>query len=229
MAATRIKICGITNLEDALCAVTAGADALGFVFYEKSPRYIHPEKVAQIVSELPPFVTTVGLFVNAAPDTVSQTMRMAGLRVVQLHGDELPEDCSFNPYPVIKAVRVKGADSLAAIGNYQVSALLLDAWSDQQYGGTGESFDWQLAKKLTGRLPIILAGGLNPDNVAQAIQVVNPYAVDVSSGVEESPGHKDHNKIRKFIQQVKAVSCHAATTAFSKARNGQMQGPRVQD
>ncbi len=205
MVATRIKICGITNLEDAQYAVAAGADALGFVFYERSPRYIHPEKAGQIVSELPPFVTTVGLFVNAASDIIRQTMRVAGLGVVQLHGDESPEDCHLNQHPVIKAVRVKGADSLAGIDDYQVSALLLDTWSDQQYGGTGESFDWQLAKKLTGHLPIILAGGLTPDNVAQAIQVVNPYAVDVSSGVEKSPRHKDHNKIRKFIQQVRLI------------------------
>ena len=205
MATIRVKICGITNLEDAQCAVAAGADALGFVFYEKSPRYVSPEKVGQIVSELPPFVTTVGLFVNAAPDIIRQTMQMAGLRIIQLHGDEAPEDCRLNPYPVIKAVRVKGADSLAGIENYHVSALLLDAWNDQQYGGSGESFDWQLARKLTGRLPVILAGGLNPDNVAEAIRVVNPYAVDVSSGVETSPGRKDHNKIRKFIQQVRQV------------------------
>ncbi|MEA3362822.1 MAG: phosphoribosylanthranilate isomerase [Thermodesulfobacteriota bacterium] len=205
MAEIRIKICGITNLEDALCAVGSGADALGFVFYEKSPRYVHPEIVAQIVSELPPFVTTVGLFVDAAPDTIKQTMRMAGLGVVQLHGDESPEDCHLNPYSVIKAVRVKGADSLAGIDNYPVSALLLDAWNEQQYGGTGESFDWQLARELTGHRPIILAGGLTPGNVAQAVRMVNPYAVDVSSGVEESPGHKDRNKIHKFIQQVRQI------------------------
>ena len=205
MATIRVKICGLTNLEDAQCAVEAGADALGFVFYEKSPRYVTPDKVGQIVSTLPPFVTTVGLFVNATSDTIKQTMRMAGLGIVQLHGDESPEDCCLNSYPVIKAVRVKGADSLVGIGNYQVSALLLDAWNDQQYGGTGASFDWQLARKLTGRLPLVLAGGLTPNNVAQAIRVVNPYAVDVSSGVEESPGCKDHNKIREFIKKVKAV------------------------
>ncbi|MDX2479815.1 MAG: phosphoribosylanthranilate isomerase [Desulfuromusa sp.] len=205
MARTRIKICGITNLEDALCAVDAGADALGFVFYAKSPRYVLPEQVGQIISKLPPFVTTVGLFVNAAPETIKQAMRTAGLNVVQLHGDEAAEDCYLNPYPVIKAVRIKDADSLAGIDQYSVSALLLDAWSDQQYGGTGESFDWQLAKKLTDQLPLILAGGLSPDNVAQAIQVVNPYAVDVSSGVEVRPGAKDHDKIRQFIQQVRQI------------------------
>ncbi len=205
MALTRIKICGITNRGDALFAVDAGADALGFVFYEKSPRYVIPETVRQIISDLPPFVTTVGLFVNAAPETILQTMRTAGLNVIQLHGDETPEDCCLEPYQVIKAVRVKDADSLVGIDNYPVSALLLDAWSDQQYGGTGESFDWQLAKAMTGRLPLILAGGLNPDNIVQAIETVNPYAVDVSSGVEERPGHKDHNKVREFIQQVRQI------------------------
>ena len=203
MAVTRVKICGITNLEDALCAVFEGADALGFVFYEGSPRYIRPEKAGEIISALPPFVTTVGLFVNAGSEIIQQTMQTAGLGVVQLHGDETPEDCCLDMYPVIKAVRVRDADSLADTGSYNVSALLLDAWNDQHYGGTGESFDWQLAKKLTGRTPLILAGGLRPENVAGAIRVVNPYAVDVSSGVEKSPGNKDHDKVRQFIQQVK--------------------------
>ncbi len=203
MVKTRIKICGITNQEDALYAVAAGADALGFVFYEKSPRYVLPETVQQIVSQLPPFVTTVGLFVNAGVDVIEQTVQLTGINVIQLHGDESPEECRFSATPVIKAVRVKDADSLAGIERYRVSALLLDAWNDQQYGGTGESFDWQLARNLTGELPLILAGGLNPDNVAEAIRVVNPYAVDVSSGVEVSPGEKDHHKIHKFIQQVR--------------------------
>ncbi len=200
---TKIKICGITNIEDAFFAVEAGADALGFVFYEKSPRYASPETVKQIISVLPPFVTTVGLFVNATIETIEQTMQMTGINIIQLHGDETPEECDFASHPVIKAVRVKDAGSLAGIERYSVSALLLDAWSDQQYGGTGESFDWQLARNLTGQLPLILAGGLNPDNVVEAIRVVKPYAVDVSSGVEKSPGKKDHDKIRKFIQQVR--------------------------
>jgi len=203
MAITRVKICGITNLEDALCAVMAGADALGFVFYKGSPRYILPAEAGNIVSALPPFVTTVGLFVNAGSETIRQTMQTAGLGVVQLHGDETSAECCLDPYPVIKAVRVRDAGSLAGTEQFKVSALLLDAWSDQQYGGTGEIFDWQLAKKLTGENPLILAGGLDPENVAEAIQVVNPYAVDVSSGVEKSPGNKDHDKVRQFIQQVR--------------------------
>ena len=130
-------------------------------------------------------------------------MTMTRLNVVQLHGDELPEDCRLEPYPVIKALPVRNAESLRGIDNYLVSALLLDAWSGQQYGGAGKSFDWQLAKNLTGSIPLILAGGLSPDNVAEAIRVVNPYAVDVSSGVEEQPGRKDHKKIIEFIQQVR--------------------------
>ena len=203
MVKTRIKSCGITKQEDALCAIAAGADALGFVFYKKSPRYVLPETVQQIISLLPPFVTTVGLFVNAGVDVIEQTVQRTGINVIQLHGDESPEECRFSSTPVIKAVRVKDADSLAGIERYRVSALLLDAWNDQQYGGTGESFNWQLVRNLTGPFPLILAGGLNPDNVAEAIRVVNPYAVDVSSGVETSPGEKDHNKIRKFIQQVR--------------------------
>ncbi|MCD6583036.1 MAG: phosphoribosylanthranilate isomerase [Desulfuromusa sp.] len=202
---TKIKICGITNIEDALFAAEAGADALGFVFYEKSSRYITPEQVKQIITTLPPFVTTVGLFVNTATEQIKDILALTGLDTVQLHGDETPADCCLEPYRVIKAVRVKDADSLTGIDDYQVSALILDAWNDQQYGGTGERFDWQLAKKMTGRLPIILAGGLTPDNVAQAIEVVNPYAVDVSSGVEERPGRKDHKKVREFIKKVKAV------------------------
>ncbi len=202
---TKIKICGITNIDDAIGAVTAGADALGFVFYEKSPRYVLPETVRQIVAELPPFVTTVGLFVNTAPEIVAQIMDLTGLNVAQFHGDESPQECRLDKYRMIKAVRVKNIDSLAGVDSYNVSALLLDAWSEEHYGGTGESFDWQLAKQFTGSVPLILAGGLTPENVAEAINVVNPYAVDVSSGVEKTPGHKDLQKIEKFIQQVRSV------------------------
>jgi phosphoribosylanthranilate isomerase len=203
MAATRIKICGITTLDDARCAVAAGADALGFVFYTKSPRYITAEAASEIIAALPPFVTTVGLFVNMAGRDIEKTMETARLNVVQLHGDELPKDCIIPGYPVVKAVRIKSADSLKGVDRYPVSALLLDAWNDDYYGGTGEQFDWQLAKTFTADCPVILAGGLNPDNVAAAITTVHPYAVDVSSGVEVAPGQKDHDKIYQFIQQVR--------------------------
>jgi len=203
VADTRIKICGITNVEDALQAVEAGADALGFVFYEKSPRAINPAEVQKIVAELPPFVTTVGLFVNQSIPHIRRIMAATRLDVVQLHGDEKPEDCFIEPLRVIKALRVKDAASLEGADKYQVAALLLDAWSDEAYGGTGERFDWQLAKRLTAEKPIILAGGLTPDNVAAAVREVKPYAVDVSSGVEEYPGKKDHQKVAKFIRRVR--------------------------
>lgn len=204
MQLTRVKICGITKLEDALCAVEAGADALGFVFYEKSPRYITPLKAQRIVSALPPFVTTVGLFVNEPQDKIRRIMTLARLQVVQLHGDEKPEDCrDLEPWQVIKALRVKNADSLVGADEYPVDALLLDAWSGNQYGGSGKRFDWDLLTDLNARVPLVLAGGLSPDNVAEAVARVRPFAVDVSSGVEESPGRKDHQKIINFIKQVK--------------------------
>ena len=200
---TRVKICGITNLEDARQAVAAGADALGFVLYEKSPRYVNPLEVRKIIAELPPFVTTVGLFVNEPVPQIRRIMAAARLDVVQLHGDETPDACLIEPLRVIKALRIKDATSLQGAERYQVSALLLDAWSDQMYGGTGKQFDWQLAKSLTGRLPLILAGGLTPENVGTAVRVVQPYAVDVSSGVEAKPGKKDHQKVTEFIRQVR--------------------------
>lgn len=204
MATTRVKICGITTLEDALCAVDAGADALGFVFYEKSPRYITPLKAQRIVAALPPFITTVGLFVNMPVAKIEQIMTMTRLQIIQLHGDESPDECNgFGPWPVIKALPVRNAESLKGISAYQVRALLLDAWSGKQYGGSGRCFDWQLLKDLNRRTPLILAGGLNPDNVAEAIAQVAPYGVDVSSGVESTPGRKDHQRIVQFIRQVK--------------------------
>lgn len=203
MATTRIKICGITSMADAKGVVAAGADALGFVFHPASPRYVAPELVAEIVAALPPFVTTVGLFVNLSAVKIHQIMVQTGLQLVQLHGDEPAQQCCLDPYPVIKAVRVRDETSLTVMGDYPVSALLLDAWCDDQYGGTGRRFDWQLVNQLRAEKPIILAGGLNPVNVAAAIQLVNPYAVDVSSGVESSPGHKDLTLVRKFIEQVR--------------------------
>ncbi|NOQ52422.1 MAG: phosphoribosylanthranilate isomerase [Desulfuromonadaceae bacterium] len=203
MANTRVKICGITNLEDALQAVEAGADALGFVFYHRSPRFVTPREVQKIIAELPPFVTTVGLFVNEPLLRIRRTMAAARLDVVQLHGDESPEDCLIEPLRVIKALRIKNAASLEGAARYQVSALLLDAWSDEHYGGTGLSFDWQLVRRLTGKRPLILAGGLTPENVVDAVRQVKPYAVDVSSGVEAAPGKKDHQKVAEFICRVR--------------------------
>jgi phosphoribosylanthranilate isomerase len=201
----RVKICGITNLEDALMAIEAGADALGFVFYDKSPRCIASEEAAAIAKVLPPFITTVGLFVNADSDFVNTTVERCLLDRVQLHGDESPEFCSRIVRPVVKVFRIKGEASLGPMKNYHVCGFLLDAYSPDAYGGTGMTFNWEIAKTAKQCGPIILAGGLTPDNVRQAVEAVNPYAVDVSSGVEASPGRKDAGKVREFIQNAKGL------------------------
>ncbi len=200
----RVKICGITNIEDALCAIDAGADALGFVFYDKSPRCIAVEKAAEITRCLPPFVTTVGLFVNADVDFVNVTAARCLLDRIQLHGDELPEFCDQIARPVVKVFRIKDATSLQQIQHYRVSGYLLDAYSPGIYGGTGNTFNWDLAKNAKQFGPVILAGGLTADNVSQAVDAVAPYAVDVSSGVEISPGRKDPDKIRRFIKNARS-------------------------
>jgi len=199
----KVKICGITSLEDALTAVAAGADALGFVFHPASPRHISPKQAAVIIKQLPPFIQTVGLFVNEARDTVHTTADRCGLDIVQLHGDESPDFCSSINRRVIKAFRIKDIFSLDAVSDYCIAACLLDAWSPAAYGGTGRTFNWEIASAAAAQRPIVLAGGLTPDNVAEAVRRVNPYAVDVSSGVESSPGRKDAEKIRKFIIQAR--------------------------
>ena len=199
----RVKICGITNPEDAHAAVTAGADALGFVFYEKSPRCINPVAAANIISTLPPFVQTVGLFVNEDTEKINWTAEFCGLDIVQLHGDETPEDCLEVKRRVVKAFRIQNIISIDPLKNYQVAGFLLDAWSPDTYGGTGRTFNWELAEAAKQYGPVILAGGLAPENIAEAIRVVNPYAVDVSSGVESALGKKDAEKVREFIKLAK--------------------------
>lgn len=196
----RIKICGITNLDDALRTVEAGADALGFVFFQGSPRNISPDAAAAIIRRLPPFVQTVGLFVNEEAATVNAIADQCGLDLVQLHGDESPEYCASIRRRIIKAFRVKDASSLDAMVEYPVAACLLDAWSPAARGGTGTTFNWGLAAGAAAAQPIILAGGLTPDNVAEAIAAVKPYAVDVSSGVESAPGKKDAGLVARFIR-----------------------------
>lgn len=199
----KVKICGITNLDDALHACACGADALGFVFYAKSPRCVTPDAAQAIVTALPPFVTTAGLFVNEAPARVREIADVCGLDVIQLHGDEAPAECDFTPRRSIKALRVKDAASLAGHERFRTAALLLDAFVPGTYGGTGEAFNWELAAVVARQRPVVLAGGLTPDNVAAAVRTVRPYAVDVSSGVEAAPGKKDAAKVAAFIRNVK--------------------------
>ncbi|PLX79816.1 MAG: phosphoribosylanthranilate isomerase [Desulfuromonas sp.] len=202
----RVKICGITNKEDALHAVASGADALGFVFYDGSPRCVSREQVAAIVADLPPLVTTVGLFVNAARETISETIRVCGLNVIQLHGDETPEECSYSGVKVVKALRLRQQSGLAEAARFSNQTLLVDAYVPGEYGGTGSLSDWELARQLAVQRPIILAGGLTPENVAAGINAVKPYAVDVSSGVEASPGKKDPRKVTLFIKKAKEAA-----------------------
>lgn len=201
----RVKICGITTVEDALLAVDAGADAIGLVFYDKSPRVVTPERAAAIVSALPPFVQAVGLFVNADIDVVNATAESCRLDLVQLHGDESPEFCAQAVRRVIKAFRVKDGESLLPMKDYRVSGYLLDAWSPAAHGGTGMTFNWDLARDVGGFGPVILAGGLTPDNVGSAVQMVAPYGVDVSSGVETRPGVKNPDMVRAFIRRAKGI------------------------
>ena len=203
MSAVRSKICGITRIEDALAAVEAGADALGFVFYPKSPRAVTAQQAKAIIAALPPFISTVGLFVNASACELNETLDAVPLDLLQFHGDETPEQCEGYHRPFIKALRVKAGDDIAAACKQysKASGILLDTYVEGVPGGTGETFDWALIPKELSK-PIILAGGLTSANVSQAIAQVRPYAVDVSGGVEKSKGIKDHDKIRAFMSAV---------------------------
>ncbi len=202
----KIKICGITNLDDALLAVDAGADALGFVFFGASPRNISPEQARAIIRHLPPFIQTVGLFVNESLATINETADTCGLDIIQLHGEESPDFCTYVKRRVLKALRVRNFASLDSMPSYQVSAFLLDAWSPIARGGTGQTFNWDIAASAAADRKIILAGGLSCDNIADAIKKVRPYGVDVSSGVEVAPGKKDAVKITEFIRKAKEAS-----------------------
>lgn len=206
----KIKICGITNREDAAVAVAAGADALGFVMYRKSPRWVEPAVARSIVAGLPPFVLAVGVFVNEEAESVRALMDECGFALAQLHGDESTLYCQNLSRPTLKAIRLKDRATFLALAAFQgcanVRGVLIDAFSDQAYGGTGQTVDWTLAEEAARSTPIILAGGLSPANVAGAIQMVRPYGVDVSSGVEKSPGKKDHHKLKAFIEAVRSLS-----------------------
>ena len=200
----RIKICGITNLDDARLAVELGADMLGFIFFAGSPRAVNRETSARICRAVP--VEKVGVFVNETAPVIQATVTACGLTMIQLHGDEPPSFCRQFSAKIIKAIRARDRAAVRAAAEYDVDALLLDTYTAGQHGGTGQTFDWSLAveaKKL-GK-PLILSGGLTPENVADAIRQVRPYAVDVASGVERQPGKKDPEKLRRFIEAVKTT------------------------
>jgi phosphoribosylanthranilate isomerase len=201
---TRVKICGITRSEDAAAAAHAGTDAIGFVFYPKSPRYIDPARARAIAAELPPFISTVGLFVDADAQDVETCLRAFRLDCLQFHGDETPAYCRQFGVAFLKAVRVKAGLDLLQYGTdfAAAQALLLDAFVDGVPGGTGQRFDWNLIPRNLP-LPIVLSGGLSPDNVSEAVRGVRPWAVDVSSGVESAKGIKDAEKIQRFIRGVR--------------------------
>ena len=204
---TRVKICGITRPEDGIAAALAGADAIGLVFYAGSPRAIDAERARAICAALPPFITKVGLFVNAAQDFVDSVLATVPLDLLQFHGDENADYCRRFARPYLKALRIKPGMDLAAAAQSFVSAqgLLVDAWHDERYGGTGATFDWSLLGSAVSGERLVLAGGLTPANVAQAITQVRPWAVDVSSGVESAPGIKDKDRIEQFISEVQRV------------------------
>lgn len=202
MHLVKVKICGITNLTDALAAVEMGADILGFNFYRKSPRYIEPARAIEIIDKIPAFVDTAGIFVNADAHTIHELTHVGSLNWIQLHGDETPEFCDqFTAWNLrtIKAIRVKSKESLTQAQQFHTSALLLDAFNPDLYGGTGERFDWALVKDFSYR--IFLAGGITPDNITEALEN-RTYGVDICSGIELEPGKKDHKKMQQLFKTI---------------------------
>ena len=200
----RVKICGITDIDDAMAAVDFGADALGFVFFKGSPRYVTAEQASSIIRRLPPFITTVGVFVDEPVHEIERTIAATCLDIVQLHGDESPDACQSSRR-IVKAIRVKSIDSLEPLKNFRgrVSAFLLDAYAPDALGGTGLKFNWDIAIEAKSFGRIILAGGLTPENIQDAVRHVRPHGVDVSSGVERVKGRKDLNKMKLFIERAK--------------------------
>jgi phosphoribosylanthranilate isomerase len=202
---TMVKVCGMTNVADARVAAEAGADAVGFIFAE-SPRRVGVEEARRISIALPENVLKVGVFVNAPPEEVLRTASEAGLDMAQLHGDETPEVVAAvraGGLPVMKALRVRNADDLAGVEGFEADLFLLDAYSEEARGGTGERFDWALAKSLKGRGNIVVSGGLAPENVRAAVDFFEPYGVDASSSLEDAPGKKNEESVRRFIVAAK--------------------------
>jgi phosphoribosylanthranilate isomerase len=206
----KVKICGITNPEDARLAVEAGADALGFVLYQKSPRFVDPATVRRIILTLPPFVLPVGVFVNEEAKVVRDLMDECGLALAQLHGDETAAYCQDLGRPALKALRLKDRSAFLALAEFRgranVRGFVIDAFSDHAYGGTGRTADWTLAAEAARSASILLAGGLTPENVGKAVAIVRPYGVDVSTGVEAHAGKKDPDKVRAFIAAARLES-----------------------
>jgi phosphoribosylanthranilate isomerase len=200
----KVKICGITNLEDALNSVKAGCNALGFVFYRKSPRYLTPKKASRIIKHIPAHILKIGVFVNAKAKTIKRIARLCNLDMLQFHGDESPEFCErFKGYKIIKAFRVKDKIELENLLDYKTLAYLFDTFVKSKAGGTGKNFNWKLVRHIDGfTRPVFLSGGLNAKNVAEAIKQVHPDWVDVSSSVEIKPGKKDYKKVKKLIEAV---------------------------
>jgi len=205
---TYVKICGITNLEDALAAVDAGANMLGFNFYKPSPRYITPQQACEIVKQLPSSVLKVGVFVNEESVDVQGIMREAGLGALQLHGDESPKYCdTFNGYYIIKTFAVTDTFDIQAAQAYDVEGIMLDTKHERLRGGTGQVFDWSVAKQAASTIPkLFLAGGLSPENVENAIKTVRPFAVDACSALEDTPGKKNHERMRVFVNAVRRAA-----------------------
>ena len=195
------KICGITNLDDANVSVENGASALGFIFYKKSPRAISIENAKSISKQLSNTIIRVGVFVNHEKDFINEAISEVPLDMIQLHGDETPDFCNQFDVPILKALRIKNEASLSVMDQYDVAVFLLDTFSNDQYGGTGETFDWSVLNQKF-KTPIILSGGLNPKNILDAIDAINPSAVDVNSGVESSPGKKDYNKLKSLFKNL---------------------------
>ena len=202
---TRIKVCGITDRADLAHAVAAGVDGLGFIFAEKSPRRIEPEKARELIKSVPPFVDAIGVFVNEDPDVVTDIVKYCGLTMVQLHGQENVDYCQLMPVRVLKAFAVNSDTDGSEMAVYSevAAGYLLDTYHKSMAGGTGQTFDWRLIDGLHIPGPVLLAGGLGPDNVGEAISAVRPFAVDVNSGVETSPGCKDHDKITELVEAVR--------------------------
>jgi phosphoribosylanthranilate isomerase len=217
----RVKICGITNIGDAYSAAESGADALGFIFYPKSQRYIAPERAKEILQKIPGSIGRVGVFVNQEIQAVKEIVSFCGLRLIQLHGDESPQYCAqFPRSTLIKAVSHCADEEVQRLENYPVKAILVDAHEPGHYGGTGKNSDWALALKVKKTHPLILAGGLNKENIKRAIETVRPCAVDINSGVETSPGKKDPYKIREIMEIVRATDKDEASgNLFTEASN----------